>query len=271
MAGMLAVLADAAPLLHRRDENFTADPGMVRALSTQLTNPRFPGTAYLAAMVRRVMLDRKLPKAWLDTAKTLDPTGATIDLARLKFLADGVRPIDSMYFSFPVLLQRYEIEVKRANSAAAATALRNFRETYLDHQVAWAGMTVVDVTEEKGDSGGMVAKLEIRPTDPYQNVPWAVFLHRKKPKPWRFEAHLSPNQYVELTQIPKGSKVLVRGRLFDFDKRMTHFELRDALLFPDHGEANVSLAGPTAIAQCPLAIDELHGIAPSQPGGFGMH
>lgn len=275
LTGMLAVLANAAPQLHRRDENFTADPAMVRALSTQLTTPRFPGTAYLAAMVRHVMLERKLPAKWLENAEKLDPSGQKIDLARLKFLADGVDPIDSMYFTFPILLQRFELEVTRANSAAAPTAFRDFRETYLDHDVAWGDMTVVDIREERGkgddDLGGMVARLEIRPVDPHAGEAWAQFMHHKKPKPWRFTVHLRPKQYVSLTDIPKGAKVLVRGRLYDFDRKLTHFELRDGLLFLDHGNGAVSLTDPGTVNACPVAMDELHGVAPTQPGGFGMH
>jgi hypothetical protein len=274
ITGMLAVLADAAPSLHRRDENFTADPGMVRALSTQLTTQRFPGTAYLAAMVRKVMLEKKLPPEWLKVALQLDPSGQKIDLARLKFLADGVDPIDSMYFTFSVLLQRYGIEVTRANSAAAPTALRDFRETYLDHDVAWGGMTLLDIKADKADDGvegGMVAKLEIRPTDPDAGKAWAQFVHKKKPKPWRFTVHLRPTQYERLTEIPKGSRVLVRGRLYEFNASLTEFELRDGLLFLDHSGAAVSLASPAEVAQCPVAMDELHGVAPTQPGGFGMH
>lgn len=274
LTGMLAVLADAAPSLQRRDENFTADPGLVRALSTQLTTPHFPGNAYLAAMIRRVMLDQKLPPDWLKLAEQLDPSGQTIDLARLKFLADGVKPIDSLYFTFPILLQRYEIEVKRANSAAAPTAMRDFREAYLDHEVAWSGLSVIDIGPDKHKrdaARGMVARLEIRPTDPYENVPWAVFLHHRKPRPWRFTVHLQPNQYVDLARIPKGTKVMVRGRLYDFDRGLTGFELRGGLLFLDRAGASVQLATPAEVERCPLALDELHGVAPSQPGGFGMH
>lgn len=274
VTGMFALLANAAPSLHRRDENFTVDPGMVRALTTQLTTPRFPAPAYLAAMVRHVMLEKKLPAEWLKNAQKLDPTGQTIDLARLKFLADGVVPIDSMYFTFPILLQRYEIEVTRANSAAAPTALRDFRETYLDHDVTWGGMTVLDIRPDKSDDGegGMVAKLEIKPVDPNAGQAWTQFVHHgKKPKPWHFTVHLRPNQYVTLADIPKGTRVVARGRLYEFNSNLTEFELRDGLLFLDHSGAPVSLATPAVVAQCPVAMDELHGVAPSQPGGFGMH
>ena len=38
---------------------------LVQALSTQLTNQRFPGSTYFVAMVRRVLIDRKLPADWL--------------------------------------------------------------------------------------------------------------------------------------------------------------------------------------------------------------
>src|SRR4051812_1531068 len=48
LGGLLTVLAEVAPMLHKRDENFYVDPALVQALNTQLTTPRFPGNAYLA-------------------------------------------------------------------------------------------------------------------------------------------------------------------------------------------------------------------------------
>jgi hypothetical protein len=285
IAALLAMVANAAPTLHNRDENFTVDPPFVRALQTQLSIRGFPANVYLGAMVRRVMLDRKLPDNWLATAKALDPTGQHIDLARLKFLSDGVRPIDSMYFTFQYLLQRYDVEVKRANSAAAETAMRNFRETYLDHEVAWSGLTLVDITdashekkrkhtkdEEDDDAPqGMVAKLEIRPADPNANQPYAYFFKHKKAVSWQFTVHLKPEQYLDVSRLPKGATLMVRGRLYDFNGNLTSFELRDGLLFEDHSGKEELLADPNSVARCSMAVDEINGIAPRQPGGFGQH
>jgi hypothetical protein len=283
ITGMLAMLADAAPTLHKRDENFTVSPPLVRALQTQLTVPGFPANVFLAAMVRRVYLERKLPPGWLSTAKKLDPTGTQIDLAKLRFLDDGLHPIDSMYFTFKYLLDRYDVEVKRANSAVAANAMQTFRETYLDHMIAWDGLTLLDVTREEPDKSDkddalagdaqptLIAHLEVRPEDPYKNQPLAAWFHKKKPKPWRFTAKLKPEQYVDLARLPKRSKVIVRGRLFDFDDRLSHFEIRDALLFEDRSNAPAVFATRQQIAKCPMAIDEINGISPRQPGGFGQH
>src|SRR5687768_14000871 len=51
LAGFLTLLAEAAPYLHKRDENFHLDPHLVGALQSQLSSPRFPAAAYLASMV----------------------------------------------------------------------------------------------------------------------------------------------------------------------------------------------------------------------------
>ena len=45
---------------------------------------------------------------------------------------------------------------------------------------------------------------------------------------------------------------------------------RDALIFEDRDfSRGVYLGDPNAVAACPLAINELTGVAPVQPGGFG--
>lgn len=266
LTGLLAALANAGPLLQSRDARFILDPNpiMVAALQRQLMSRRFPGNAYLAAMVRRVMIDGKLPDKWFATAKKLDPRGEIIDLSRLKFLAQGFTPIDSIYFSFPVLLQRYQAEVKSATTAASGTAMQRFRDTYLDHTVAWGGLTVVDIRPEEhhghDSEGGMVARLELRPAPKHQTTVAIPFLRRKRgPKPYHFTVHLQPYQLVTLSDLGKGQKVLVRGRLFDFNSRMTHFVIRDALLFPEPSPP-IRLADPRAVAKCSIATDELNGV-----------
>ena len=50
------------------------------------------------------------------------------------------------------------------------------------------------------------------------------------------------------------------------------FELRNALLFPERDWARIAtLVDPVALASCPLAINDLTGIAPMQPGAFGKN
>jgi hypothetical protein len=48
-------------------------------------------------------------------------------------------------------------------------------------------------------------------------------------------------------------------------------ELRDALLFQDRDwtQGN-TLVDPAAVARCPLAVNDLMGMAPFQPGAFGQ-
>ncbi|MGA9521613.1 MAG: hypothetical protein WBV82_09125 [Myxococcaceae bacterium] len=281
LGGLFTVLAETAPTLHQRDENFYLDPTLIHALNTQLSNPQFPGSAYLASMVRRVWIDGKLPPQWLEVARELNQTVRIIDLAKLQLLADGVKPIDSFYFSFPALQERYEIEVKRANSVAKGTAVLAFRDAYVDREVAWGGLTLVDIApaKKKGRKGKatseeenvLIARLHYVPPDPVdQSLMPAILGGRRKPKPVVFEARLSPQQYVDLDRVPKGKRLLVRGRFWEMNDALTKIELRNAVLFEDRDwSKGVLLADPAAVARCHMAVNELAGIAPIQPGGFG--
>lgn len=282
--GFLTLLGETAPYLHKRDENFYLDPVLVKALSAQLINPRFPGNAYLASMVRRVMIDGKLDPRWLALARALNGKGARIDISKLELLADGVKPIESFYFTFPALMQRYELEVKRANTSAKDTALMSFRDAYLDREVAWSGLTVIDIgpppkpKKRKGhhaaapeyDPSILIARLEWYPPDPRADD-LDIFGKKHKPKPVIFEAQLAPNQYVDLQRIPKGTRVLVRGRFWEMSDDLHRVELRNALIFGERDwTQGAFLADPRAVAQCPFATNDLAGTAPVQPGGFGQ-
>ena len=69
--------------------------------------------------------------------------------------------------------------------------------------------------------------------------------------------------------MPKGKRVMVRGRLWDVNKDLTQFQVRDAMIFEDRDWAlGAMLADPNVISQCPAAVNELTGVAPDQPGGF---
>jgi hypothetical protein len=63
IGGLLTALAEAGPYLHRKDENFIVDPYVLQAVQTQLSNGRFPGTAYFAAMVLRKLPTHRLTPA----------------------------------------------------------------------------------------------------------------------------------------------------------------------------------------------------------------
>jgi hypothetical protein len=52
------------------------------------------------------------------------------------------------------------------------------------------------------------------------------------------------------------------------NRDVTEVEVRDAVLFEDRDWYGAVLADPNVIATCPAAINELTGIAPTQPGGF---
>ncbi len=283
LGGLFTVLAETAPTLHRRDENFYLDPVLIQALNTQLSTPQFPGSAYLASMVRRVLIDGKLPPEWLEVARELNQKVRIIDLAKLQLLADGVKPIDSFYFSFPTLRERYDLEVKRANSVAKDTAVLAFRDAYLDREVAWGGLTLVDIApapkkkRKKGEKGDdeehvLIAKLHyIQPAPADQSLMPAILGGRKKEKPVLFEARLAPQQYVDLDRIPKGKRLLVRARFWEMNDALTKIDLRNAVLFEDRDwSKGVLLADPVAVAQCHMAVNDLAGIAPIQPGGFGQ-
>lgn len=61
VGAMFTLLGETGALFHKRDENFMLEPVLVQALSTQLVSQRFPGNAFFVAMVRRVLIDKKLP------------------------------------------------------------------------------------------------------------------------------------------------------------------------------------------------------------------
>ncbi len=283
LGGLLTILGETAPYLHKRDENFYVDPALVRVLETQLSTPRFQASPALVAMVRRVLLEQKLPARWLNTAAALGPTMGTIDLSKLRFLAEGVQPIDSYFLTLPALRERYEVEVKRANATAARSAEKQFRENYLDRQVLFGGLELVDVRQEKpkkkrrkhGETveegpPPVIARLVWYPPDPNANQ-LNIFGTPKKRPMVELTARLAPKQYLELSSLPKGSRLLARGRFWSFKKAVETVELRDTLIFVDRDwSQGALLADPQMVAQCPLAVNELLGAAPAQPGIFNQ-
>lgn len=286
VGGLLTLLGETAPYFHKRDENFYLDPMLAQALSTQLTNQRFPGSTYFVAMVRRVLIDRKLPADWLETANALSPYYPVMDLSKLRMLSEGVKPVDSFMLNLPVLRERYETEVIRANSTAARTAEAVFRDTYVDREVVFGGLEFIDAALEKKkkpvkkkrgapvveeEPPALIARLVYYPPNPNANQLQPFGIPTEKPKGVTITARLADKQFVNLDQIPKGTRMLVRGRLWEYKKGITEVEVRDALLFQDRDwSQGALLADPNATAACPMAFNELTGMAPSQPGGFGQ-
>lgn len=288
LGGLLTLLGETAPLLHKRDENFHLDPLLVQALGTQLSTPRFQANVYLVAMVRRVLIDRKLPASWFQTAAGLGPVVLTIDVGKLRFLSEGLQPIDSFFLTLPALRERYEIEVRRANATAARSAEKMFRESYLDRQVAFGGLELIDlnveqpkkkktkkrkgqpVVEEEPEAPTAVARLVWYPTAPDEGELNPFGTPTKRPTV-NITARLAPQQYLDLSRIPKGTQLMVRGRFWGFKKAVDEVELRDALIFQDRNwsQGNV-LADPNAVARCPFAINDLMGAAPAQSGAFSQ-
>jgi hypothetical protein len=285
LGGLLTALAEAMPYLHKKDENFMVDPYVLDAVNTQLSNPRFPGTAYYASMVRRVLIDQRVPDAWLATAEQLNSTVRIIDLGKLRLANENFKPIDSFLFTLPALRDRYELEVLRANSAVTTDVAGNFRDTYIDHSVAWSGAYLVDAAtmgeppaKGKGKkkappapAPGMEelgAILRWDPPDPNAGQ-LNIMGKAEKPNPVKIIAKLAAKQYIDLEKVPRGKRLIVRGRFWEMNKTVTEVEVRDVLLFEDRDfSQGILLADPAAVAACPLAINELTGTAGTQPGGF---
>lgn len=286
LGGLLMVLAESGPYIHKRDANLFIDTTLWQATAAHLSSPRFPGQNYLVAMMRRVLIDGKLPPEWMMTAQKVNATVGFIDLGKLQLMMDGVKPIDSWTFTLPTMRDRYSIEVLRANALTGTAAESAFRDTYLDRDVLWGGLTLLDVGPEKkaplpkkkkkkGDDelppeapADIIAVLAWSPPTPNQGT-MSVFA-APKVQQTKIVARLTPEQYLDVTKLPRGSRVMVRGRFWEMNKTVTQLEVRDAILFHDRDySAGVVLADPNAIARCPFAVNDLTGTAPIQPGGFG--
>ena len=66
------------------------------------------------------------------------------------------------------------------------------------------------------------------------------------------------------------TRLMVRGRFWEFKKALTELELREALIFQDRDwtQGN-TLVDPASVARCPFAVNDLMGSSPSQSGAFG--
>lgn len=280
MGALFIALAEIGPNLHKRDENFLLDPNLQAAIQNQVTTPNFPAMAYLLSMVRRVLIDKRLPDEWFETAKAINTVVKIIDLGKLKWMNEGITFVDSSAFTIPLLKNRYFTEVVGANSAVTTDVAGSFRDAYLDRDVAWGGATLIDAgsnapKKKKGkkynpvEFGELLAVLEWLPPDPRKTqIDFYGDDSKKPPPPVRILAKLAPKQYTDLEKVFRGQRMMVRGRFWEMNRDVTQVEVRDAMLFEDRDWYGAMLADPNMIATCPAAINELTGIGPQQPGGF---
>jgi hypothetical protein len=280
LGGLFVALGEIMPTLHKRDENFSLDPSLVQAVNTQLTTPRFPAMAYLVSMVRRVMIDKRLPDEWLETATQLNKVVKIIDLPKLKLANEGLTLADSSAFTIPTLKNRYLVEVVGANSAVTTDVTAAFRDAYLDRDVAWGGAQLVDIglNQPKGkkkkrwslaEPEELIAILQWQPPDPRKTQLDLSGHQATKVEPITIYARLQAKQYTDIEKLYRSQRVLIKGRFWEMNKAMTELEVREALIFNDPDwSAGVILGNPDEIGPCSFAINELTGLAPVQPGGF---
>lgn len=278
-AGLLLALGEIGPLIHKRDDNFILDPALQNAVQTQLSPPSFPAMAFLVSMYRRMMIDKRLPDEWLTLAVELNKVAKIIDLPKLKALNEGISPIDSAYFTLPLLKQRYVIETMASTSAVTRDTVADFRDTYLDRDVTWTGMQLVEigVNQPKGkkkkryrdaEAEELIAILHWYPPDPRRDKIDLTARAPVKFEPMVVYVRLQSKQFADIEKFFRGQRVMVKGRFWEMTKNMKEFEIRDGLIFNDiDWGQGVVLGNPQDVAVCPVAINELTGIA-QQTGGF---
>ncbi len=281
LGGLFVALAEIAPVIHRRDENFTLPPELQEAIQTQLSTQSFPAVAYLVAMVRKVMIEKRLPDEWLATAIALNTKVKLIDIGKLKMINEEIAPVDSSYFTIPMLKDRYIVEAINTTSATTVDAMGEFRDTYLDREVAWGGATLLEiaVNQPKGknkkkryrDAAAeeLVAVLQWIPQDPRMNQVNLLATAPVKVDPVIIYVRLKSKQYANIDRFHRGQRVLIKGKFWEMTRNFTELEVRDALMFDDRDwSSGVLLGRPQDVATCSVAINELTGTAPQQPGGF---
>jgi hypothetical protein len=265
LGSYFAALANAAPYFHKRDADFYVDQRLMQVLTSTAGGPMFPAPTYLTFMIRQVLIERSLPQAWFNTAKMLVArTGAPIDLARLAFIADGVHRLDSFYFSLPALIDRYKKEVALAPSAGQPTARQEFHDRYVDREVAWGGLTLIDVQRVEPEKSPPAAEVPTFIAHLALTFPLSQrdkMMGRKAVDPLRITARLREKQYIDVTRVEVSRKFLIRGRLWSFDNLLQGIELNEAILFEETNwntwNGTSSLAD---VASCPLCINELANI-----------
>lgn len=283
VATLLTAYADALPYLHRKDQNFFVDPALLATLDRTASGPDFPARAYLAAMIRHTLITKRVPLAWIGAAEKLrKELQVPISAGRMQLFEDGLQPIDSFGFTVPALLDRYAREVKLATSMVSESAEERFRDKYMDRDVAWGGLILHDVFKEepppppKPTKATKRKKNEPEPPPPPPPEPlhtWAVVgfpvvtgsagipgvpNSGVQTVQLQIRVRLAEEQYVELEKLPRGSRVLAKGHLWDFGPNLAHLELRDGFLFPDPDWSTwAGTATANDVRHCKAAVNDL--------------
>src|SRR5262249_29523901 len=119
---------------------------------------------------------------------------------------------------------------------------------------------------EKGSKGalGPVVLAEWQPPDP--NVLTLSLEPLKQKVKVRVKARLAVKQYLDIYRLPKGHRILLRGRFWDIDKTGTEVQLREALIFDDRDWGQGTLLGnPAVIGTCTAAVNDLNGLGGPSP------
>ncbi len=284
-ASYLMALAEAAPFFHKKDDRMVLFTGMVAPLE----NRQFPAGEYLLHLLRRVAIDGKAPEAWLATARQLKSRiKAPIDLARLEYAVDGLRPVDSVELTLAALVARYEEEVRLAPSLAQASALERFQDRYLDRDVVWGSLVLADIRTQgppklkKGESpspsdGEGRPYLQATFLVPLASGPDNPFFPAPKKAPIRIRARLASEQYLDVKAAVRTAKYVVHGRLFAFQagsgmggSQTFGIELREALLFDDHDWSHYAgFASAQDAASCDACRNDLSPRGLKEPEGVG--
>ena len=278
LATLLVAYAQALPYLHRKDQNFYVDPALIQTLGRTVESREFPGTAFLAAMIRRTLIDKKVPPSWVATGEVLQQRlNAPIAVNQMKLFESSVKLIDSFDFTMPALLNRYAREVKLAPSVAVDAAEDQFRDKYMDRDIAWGGLLLYDVAKQAPPpppkkKRGRHKLAEEPPAEPVEQPTWAIVgFPVGQPKPAvpglpgsgqvpqiEIRARLADDQVTDLSKLVRGQRVLVKGHLWDIGPNMAYVEVRDAYIFPDvDWRTWPGLASPQDIAACPIAVNDL--------------
>jgi hypothetical protein len=289
VATLLVTYSEALLYLHRRDQNFYVDPALLNTLDKTASSPDFPARAYLAAMIRRTMIDKHVPAAWIQTSEQLrKELEAPVQVARLQLFAQSVQPIESFSFTMPALLDRYAREVKLAPSVAADAAEDRFRDKYMDRDVTWGGLILSDIAKEapppppKGKKKSR--KKTEEPAEPETVHTWAVvgFPVGKAPPTIpgmpvqsapmvQIRARLKDDQLLDITKYVRGQRVLIKGHLWDIAQNMGWIEVRDADLFPDPDWSTwPGIATAEDVRNCPIAVNDISAYGFRQRPGKGQ-
>ena len=277
VAELLVAYADALPYLHRRDQDFYLDPGLVNAVDRGVGNGPFPAKAFVASMIRRTLIDKRVRPEWIQTAEVLRKAlAAPIAVEKMKLYSTGVQTIDSWEFNIPALLNRYGREVKLAPSVAVEAADDKFRDKYMDRDITWGGLVLSDIAQEappeQPKTKGRKKKEPIPPPEPAQLHTWAILGFPVGPAPstipgmpaaggvpmLQIRVRLKAEQPLDLSKFVRGQRVMVKGHLWDMGPDMAWIEVRDAVLFQDPDWSTwPGVANADDVRMCAIAVNDL--------------